>query len=353
MTATEEGIPSEIQAAFGVDGARVEHVPSLINRTYIVRDAQREPRDLVLQRLHPVFGARVNEDISAITEQLSAKGLLTPRLVPSLSGALWVEDESGRPWRALSLVEGVTFHRARSPEQLRSAAELLGRFHAALDGTPHVFVHHRPLHESARHFALLGEALRSPRARGDAEAQELGAEILQRAERARVDFSALPRRVCHGDPKISNVLFDPADPDRALCWIDLDTVGHGYLAYELGDALRSWCNPAGEDVAQVEVELALFSATLEGYLRGPFRVGFEELSSAVDGLATVSLELASRFARDVIEDSYWGWDPARFPSRREHNLVRARGQLALSASVERQRSLLLERMRGLEVARAT
>lgn len=336
MTQPSNPIPDSISTAYGIAGASVRRIPSLINQTYVIEGSPRAPDGLVLQRLHPVFGANVNEDIWAVTEHLAQRGVLTPRLIPALSGALWVDD-GARPWRALSFVPGLTFHRARSAAQLRSAAELLSRFHAALADLTHTFVHERPLHESARHFALLDEALKSPAASGDHEAQALGAEILRRAARTRTDFSALPRRTCHGDPKLSNVLFHQDDPDRASCWIDLDTVSSGYLAYELGDALRSWSNPAGEDAAHVEVQLPLVEATLGGYVAGPAAAPSEaELSSVLDGLQTVSLELSSRFARDVIEDRYFGWDETRFGSRREHNLLRARGQLAVASSVERQ-----------------
>ena len=62
-----------------------------------------------------------------------------------------------------------------------------------------------------------------------------------------------------------------------------------------------------------------------------------ERASIVVGLETVCIELAARFAVDAFEDRYFGWDPGRFPSRRAHNLVRARGQLALGLDVRRSR----------------
>jgi hypothetical protein len=57
------------------------------------------------------------------------------------------------------------------------------------------------------------------------------------------------------------------------------------------------------------------------------------------------IELAARFAVDAFDGSYFGWDPSRFPSRRAHNLVRARGQLALGLSVRAQRSDALDLVR--------
>jgi hypothetical protein len=53
------------------------------------------------------------------------------------------------------------------------------------------------------------------------------------------------------------------------------------------------------------------------------------------GVEWVSLELAARFAPTPCFESYFGWDPARFPGRGEHNLVRARGQWSLHQACSR------------------
>ncbi len=58
-----------------------------------------------------------------------------------------------------------------------------------------------------------------------------------------------------------------------------------------------------------------------------------EVAAIVPGLITCCVELAARFCADAFEDRYFGWDPTRFASRREHNLVRAHGQLALGRRV--------------------
>jgi Ser/Thr protein kinase RdoA (MazF antagonist) len=343
-------IPMEVRLAYGLDADEaaldIRHVPSNINLTYIVgRRSQPSAPPLVLQRLHAVFGPSVHIDIQAVTMHLVARGLTTPRLVRTASGDLWTRDESQpvpHVWRALTYVDGVTLHSTRDPAWLESAASLLGAFHAALADLAHVFVHERPLHDTPRHLSNLKAALASPKASSDLEARELCENVLRHAETLRVDFGALPKRLIHGDPKLSNVMFEGADEGRALCMIDLDTVGRGYLAYELGDALRSWCNPAGEDQATASVDPAAFAAVVRGYARTcPTDVSDAELSSAIDGLETVSAELSSRFAADAIQDSYWGWDPRRFASRRDHNLLRARGQLALSRSVRVSRPALV------------
>jgi Ser/Thr protein kinase RdoA (MazF antagonist) len=345
-------IPAEVRAAYGLPesagdpaselGAR--HIPSLINLTFVVnRTSEPSSEPIIVQRLHPVFGEKVHLDIEAVTAHLARRGLETPRLIRTLDGRLWVNEPppSARVWRALSFVDGQTFHRTEDGAQLGSAARLIARFHGALADLDHDFVHVRPIHDTVRHLDNLRAVLASERSRNDAPARELGDEILRQAADIRIDYGEFPERVIHGDPKLSNVMFDPRDPRDARCMIDLDTLGRGYLAHELGDALRSWCNPAGEDSAAPSVNQATFRAVLDGYgSERPAGVQPEEVLSAIDGLETISLELASRFAADAILDDYFGWDPTRFGSRREHNLVRARGQLALSRSVRQQRSEL-------------
>jgi Ser/Thr protein kinase RdoA (MazF antagonist) len=340
-------IPLEVLRAYALDPGEVElqHIPSNINRTFVVRrPRQRAAEPLVLQCLHPVFGETVHIDIEAVTAHLAARGVVTPRLVHTLTGELWTRsDERPEPrvWRALSYVDGVTIHNTREAAVLESAAQLLGHFHRALSDLNHEFVHRRPLHDTRRHLATLQAELGSERGKHDAEAQALGAEVLRHAEAVRLEFEGLPERIIHGDPKLSNVMFQRHAPERALCMIDLDTVARGPLAYELGDAMRSWCNPAGEDTTEVEVDPAAVAAVLRGYASArPTGLRRDELGSALDGFETVSIELASRFAADVVADKYWGWDAGRFASRREHNLLRARGQLALSRAVRAQRSAL-------------
>jgi hypothetical protein len=93
----------------------------------------------------------------------------------------------------------------------------------------------------------------------------------------------------------------------------------------------------------VTFDLATFAAAIRGFraVADPI-VTRDEKTAIVVGLETVCLELAARFAIDWFRDDYFGWDPARFPSRRAHNLVRARGQLALGLAVRAARQDALD-----------
>ncbi len=333
-------IPDEVIAAYGWQGADIAAIAGgLINATFAVR-VDGTPI-AVVQRLHPVFGAEVNTDIDAVTSHLAARGLFTPRLIRTRDGAAWVTHE-GRVWRALTWVDGITVHRVPDPSWADAAGELVGRFHVAVSDFTHDYAFVRAgVHDTAAHLERLRTAVE---AGGDAEAVALGREVLAAAA-ALPAMPVLPRRHCHGDLKISNVMFGvvpalPANPQpvRAHCLVDLDTVGLGTMAFEIGDAMRSWCNPHGEDVEAVQFELPIFEAAIRGFVRAAGSVvSREERASIVVGLETVCIELAARFAVDVFRDEYFGWDPARFPSRRAHNLVRARGQLGLGQSVRAHR----------------
>ena len=141
----------------------------------------------------------------------------------------------------------------------------------------------------------------------------------------------------HGDPKISNLLF--AADGRGLCLVDLDTLAHGPLVPELGDAFRSWCNPGPEDAPEAAFSLSLFAAALEGYAEHARAfITDEEAASIVDGTIMIYLELAARFAADALNEAYFGWSPERFASRGDHNLARASNQLAAARDLDRQRA---------------
>lgn len=309
----------------------------LINDTFLVEGADGKA---VLQRLHPVFGGVVNEDIDAVTTHLAARGLATPHLLRTDDRALWAVDADGLPWRAQSFVEGTSLDRVTDPAVASDAAGLLARFHRAVSDLDWSYRHVRPnIHDTPRHLEALRQAVENhPSHRLYEEVVAIAGPMLERARHLR-GFNELPLRHVHGDPKISNVLFDAGG--KALCLVDLDTVGLMAWPLELGDALRSWCNPAGEDADGNALDLALFRATVDGYAAvGKDFVTPAEVSRLVDGLATICLELSARFLADALNEKYFGWDSSRHATRGDHNLLRARGQWSLYRSVESRRPQL-------------
>jgi Ser/Thr protein kinase RdoA (MazF antagonist) len=219
---------------------------------------------------------------------------------------------------------------------------VLGQFHALAHDLDPARLHttRQRFHDTPWYFerfrtVLAGSAVNE----NDADLRD-GIEFAQaRGERVAVLEDARRRgdlrpHVIHGDPKVENVLFDTAS-GAAVSLIDLDTVQPGLLHYDLGDCLRSACNPAGEtpaDPAQAWFDLDLCRALLTGYLaetRG--LLTDTDLQYLPDAIRLIPFELGLRFFTDHLQgDTYFkvAW--------RGHNLHRARTQFQLTASIEAQ-----------------
>lgn len=313
----------------------------LINDTFLLDG---EAGRCVLQRLHPVFGPAVHHDIEAVTRHLARKGMVTPRLIPADDGALWVErptPERVEVWRAQTFVPDLVTHdRPARDEDVAEAGALVGRFHRAVADLEHEYRFTRPgVHDTRAHLAALTKSVEKGRAHALYDRVAPLADEIAGAAEALPDLGAFRKRHAHGDLKLSNLLFDAEG--RGVCLVDLDTVGRMALPFELGDALRSWCNPSGEDATDCAVSVERVGLAVTGYAREAGRVvDRAEAEVLVDGLATICAELAARFAADALDERYFGWDPSRHPTRGAHNLVRALGQWSLARSViARQREL--------------
>jgi Ser/Thr protein kinase RdoA (MazF antagonist) len=122
---------------------------------------------------------------------------------------------------------------------------------------------------------------------------------------------------------------------EAVALIDLDTVKPGLVHYDIGDCLRSCCNPLGEEtdaIDAVHFDLNLAEAVLEGYLGVAGRFLTEaELRYIPDAAQLISFELGLRFFSDYLQGNTYF--KANHP---DHNLQRALVQFQLTASIESQ-----------------
>jgi Ser/Thr protein kinase RdoA (MazF antagonist) len=160
------------------------------------------------------------------------------------------------------------------------------------------------------------------------------AAVLEEAARDGV----LPVKVIHGDPKPANIMF-AVTSGRAVSMVDLDTVKPGLLHYDIGDCLRSCCNPAGDNPAQLaEVRFVpeICRDLLGGYLAemAPLltETDYEFIFPAVGLLA---FELGLRFFTDHL-----GGDLYFKVKHRGDNLHRALAQFRLLAGIEESEALI-------------
>ena len=133
-------------------------------------------------------------------------------------------------------------------------------------------------------------------------------------------------RTTHHDTKISNVLFN--DSDTAICVIDLDTVMPGYFISDVGDMMRTYLSPVGEeeqDFSLIAVRDEFYEAIVSGYsAQMQDELTIEEKNSFFYAGTFMIYMQALRFLTDYFnDDRYYG---ARYPA---HNLVRAGNQVTL------------------------
>ncbi len=163
-------------------------------------------------------------------------------------------------------------------------------------------------------------------------------EILKRSKicskiTKELDERNIPYRVTHNDTKVNNVLMNKVTGDY-LAVIDLDTVMPGSLLYDYGDGIRSTSSTALEDekdLSKVSIDLKMFENYTDGYMSEMFDCITEnELVLMPESIRIITLELAMRFLNDYINgDVYFKTD------YKDHNLDRARNQLALVKDIEK------------------
>lgn len=319
----------------------------LINDTYIVTAS--DGRRLILQRLNrQAFPQpeRVQANLRALLAHVATRPqnperrLTLPGTHPAANGADHYTDADGGFWRALDYIDHTrTVARLENTGQAGEVGFALGRFHALVhDLSPeHLQVtregfHQTPLYYERFRAAAAGiDGKPEPELRFCLDFAGARAGIVDTLESARRQ-GRLPERVIHGDPKLDNLLFDERG-ERAVALIDLDTVQPGLVHYDLGDCLRSACNPAGEspkDPREARFDLDLCRAILKGYLdetRG--FLTSEELHLLPVAARLIPFELGLRFLTDHLNgDRYFK------VAYRGHNLLRAATQFRLTASIE-------------------
>lgn len=319
----------------------------LINDTYIVKTS--DGRRLILQRLNrQAFPQpeRVQANLRALLAHLSTRPqnpdrrLILPSTHSAVDGADHYTDGDGGFWRALDYIDCTrTVTRLENTGQAGEVGFALGRFHALVhDLVPdRLQVTREGFHQTPMYYERFQAAATGIGNKLDDELRfcldfaNARGSIVDTLESAR-RTGRLPVRIIHGDPKLDNLLFDETGR-HVVALIDLDTAQPGLVHYDLGDCLRSACNPAGEspkDAREARFDLDWCRAILKGYLdetRGFLTA--EELHLLPVAARLIPFELGLRFLTDHLNgDRYFK------VAYRGHNLLRAATQFRLTASIE-------------------
>lgn len=354
-------IAESIATCFDVPGRLVALEPlgaGNVNDTYrvILRTTFSEEQ-FVLQRINrAVFkdAAAVMRNMKAVTNhahrRIEAEAdqadriWQLPRVIPAKDGADYVVDPKGECWRALSMIASSTnYERVTEPEHAAEAGRVLGHFQRIISDFPA-----GELADTLPGFHIAPDYLASydrisvtptatARLAAVSEARRLAKFVEQRRPFVGVLEEAKARgelqlRPIHGDPKITNVMIDDFT-GKGTSIVDLDTVKPGLIHYDFGDAVRSGCNPAGEetgDLSEVLLDLDLFEALVRGYLAEAKEFLTEaDKRYLYDAVRLIAFELGLRFFTDHLAGDVY------FKVGHEgQNLNRARVQFALCESIE-------------------
>lgn len=320
----------------------------LINDTYKVTTLEQDAPDYVLQRInHAIFQnvEMLQSNIEAVTRHIRKK--LEERgetdidrkvlhFLPADNGKTYWFDGANY-WRVMVFIPRATTYETVNPEYSYYAGVAFGNFQAMLADIPDKLGETIPdFHNMEFRLKQLREAVAADAAGRVKDVQYYLDEIERRsdemckAERLHRE-GRLPKRVCHCDTKVNNMMFD--ENGNVLCVIDLDTVMPSYIFSDYGDFLRSAANTGLEDdknLDNVNFNMDIFRAFTKGYLESAksflLPVEVENLPYAA---ALFPYMQCVRFLADYINgDTYY---KIQYP---EHNLVRTKAQFKLLQSVE-------------------
>ncbi len=312
-----------------------------VNQTYKVNFMLPEgkPKSFLVQNVN-TYAFRnpigLMDNIDKVTEHIRAKkpGQLALHFHHTADRKTYVADGKDF-WRMTNYVPSVTFNTVTDMNIIRDAGKAFGEFQMDLDdfNISELIETIPGFHNTRSRYAAFSKAVEENKAGRASEVQEEIDFLLSVQDLAckLTDLQMageLPLRVTHNDTKINNVLFHPESND-AMIVIDLDTVMPGLMGHDFGDAIRFAANFVEEDCLEydkVGVNLEVFRAFAEGFLSMTAKTMTQkEVETLALSSFVLTAELATRFLADYLDgDLYFN------TKYKEHNLVRARCQIALA-----------------------
>ena len=329
----------QIAEKFAIEGIISDIKPlgnGLINDTFKVVTEGSAP-DYVLQRINNAIFKDVDllqNNISAVTDHLRSKGELTLRFVPVKGGKCTYVCVEDKYWRVSEFIKDAYTYEAVTPEYSRLCGKAFGKFESLLTDLDATLGETIPdFHNIELRVRQLEEAAAADKAGrlADPEVQTILADLRKYAsemclgERLHRE-GKLPKRICHCDTKVNNMMFDALG--NVICVIDLDTTMPSFIFSDYGDFLRTAANFVAEDdpaVEKVGFNMDIFKAFTEGYVQSAkaFLTDVEKENLPYAACLFPYMQAVRFFADYLDGDNYY---KIKYP---EHNLVRTRNQVAL------------------------
>jgi thiamine kinase-like enzyme len=338
-----------------------------INSTFLVTLDSLEEKHFILQRINTqvfrepklvmqnmsIFTLHVRDKLKALNSP--NRRWEVPRVLLTQKNAQnHLIDADGSFWRAISFIDAAeSFDTIKDSNHAREVGYALGMFHNLISDLPtekladtlpgfHITPRYLQQYEETRSIAQNVET-RLIASLQSAEVKYCLQFVSDRSSWANVLENAqaqghLRLRSIHGDPKINNVMID-TKTGHAISIIDLDTVKPGLVHYDIGDCLRSSCNPLGEETEhwdKVRFDTDICQSVLQSYLFvGRDFLTISDYEYMYDAIRLIAFELGLRFFTDYLAGNVYF--KTKYP---EHNLNRAIVQFKLTESIESQETAI-------------
>lgn len=358
---------TKIVKAFGIPGESVTYKclkGGNINDTYVLEmTEQGNPKSYIVQRINAnVFKnpVKVMENFDAVTRHIYVKlkkrgeaDVLRKTIKVyhrSDGSSLYIEGKNY--WRVISCVYNATSLENPTVKTIKNAGKGFAEFQKELDDFPIEVLHESipDFHNTPKRLNDFYEAVEKDVAGRVANVRKEIEWVDSKAFYADFFYNLYEQkkiklRVTHNDTKANNIMIDK-DTGEPLAVIDLDTVMPGFAAYDYGDAVRSAAATAPEDeidLQKMKMDFKMFKAFTEGYIEPLDGVLLpEELETLPYGTVVITFELAIRFLTDYLNgDTYFKI------FRDDHNLDRARAQMKLLESMEKQLPKMLTTVKNI------
>jgi homoserine kinase type II len=249
---------------------------------------RRHPR-----RRQPAAVIRAQHDL--ITH-LRRSGFPAPKLISTPAGQSFLVMDR-EVYEVGEYIEGELFDRER-PEHLAAAAQMLGRYHRAVEGfAPPALVRQCPLYSPETAHAALTRLCETWRVGADpalsSGARALEAQANDLAERFG-GHGPLPHLIVHGDYYAGNLLFDG---DRIIGVVDYDKASWQPRVAELAEALIYFASPHPGQLRHLVYPGVLAWGPFAGFLQGYAQViapGDAEIAALPDFIACIWFTISLR-----------------------------------------------------------
>ena len=349
----------EIVLKFNVENEINEVKPlgeGLINDTFKVYVNDCETPKYVLQRINNAIFQDVDllqDNIEKVTNHIRKKLIAKNEtdIERKVLNFIKTKDDQNyyydgeKYWRLMTFISDSYTYQTVTPEYSYTAGLAFGEFQSMLSDIDATLGETIPsFHNIELRLAQLREAVKNDAVGRAKEVEYYINEIEKRAETMCLGEQLhregkLPKRICHCDTKVNNMLFDK--DGNVLCVIDLDTVMPSFIFSDFGDFLRSAANTGAEDdmnLDNIDFNMEIFEAFSKGYLEGTksFLLPIEKENLPYAAKLFPYMQTV-RFLADYINgDTYY---KIQYP---EHNLVRTKAQWKLFECAEKKENEMKE-----------